>query len=448
MLSDEEMEGQDSGQPQVIGTSQPIVAMVGDDISLPCHLKTAVDATGLTVEWRRPDLEPSFVLLRRDGVQLQLEDNPLLGRTSLSTQKLKCGDISMTLSQVKLSDAGTYKCLVSKSETESVVELTVGSVSSPLVEISKSSVGVVLRCESGGWYPKPELLWLDAEGNLFSAGAPESVRGPDDLYTVSSRVTVEQRHSNSFTCRVHQRTTKQTRDTHIRLSANLFGVQASSVIRIIICSLVSIVLVVAVVLVVWKQGRNIKQTTNDSIELQHLMEEGDAEKLMTCLDKTKAKLNEELENKEVELRYVQEVITTLTSQKNNLKNQRKQLISQQQENKTQITEINKKINKNPNPMTGGKKKKREEKLNDLKRSDEELKELLENTDNLQESTDGMIIKMTEWKGKQERDREKINTLLKNNASRREEIQKELEEQEKLQKQSEREEEIKPPIPTA
>ncbi|XP_031697494.1 butyrophilin subfamily 1 member A1-like, partial [Anarrhichthys ocellatus] len=142
------------GQLQVSGTSQPIVAMVGDDIILPCHLETAVDATGLTVEWTRPDLEPSVVLLRRDSVQLQHEYNPLyVGRTSLSTNKLKCGDISMTLSKVKVSDAGTYECLVPKSGPESVVELTVGSVSSPDIDIYKVSNRVLLDCESRGWYP-------------------------------------------------------------------------------------------------------------------------------------------------------------------------------------------------------------------------------------------------------------------------------------------------------
>ncbi|KAI4821342.1 hypothetical protein KUCAC02_029277 [Chaenocephalus aceratus] len=59
---------------------------------------------------------------------------------------------------------------------------------------------VVLQCESGGWYPQPEVLWLDAEGELLSAGPTETLRGPHDLYTVSSRVTVEKRLSNTFTC--------------------------------------------------------------------------------------------------------------------------------------------------------------------------------------------------------------------------------------------------------
>ncbi|XP_025757431.1 butyrophilin subfamily 2 member A2 isoform X2 [Oreochromis niloticus] len=90
------------------------------------------------------------------------------------------------------------------------------SASTPVIKVmSNVSSRVVLQCESAGWYPEPELLWLDGEGNLLSAGPTETLRGPDDLYTVSSRVTVEKRHSNNITCRVQQRNTNQSRETHV-----------------------------------------------------------------------------------------------------------------------------------------------------------------------------------------------------------------------------------------
>ena len=86
-----------------------------------------------------------------------------------------------------------------------------------LAGIDRTSSGVALKCESSGWYPEPEVFWLDGEGNLLSAGPTETVRGPDDLYTVSSRVTVEKRHSNSFTCRVQQNHINQTREAQIHI---------------------------------------------------------------------------------------------------------------------------------------------------------------------------------------------------------------------------------------
>lgn len=117
------------GQSQVSDQPQPIVAMVGDDIILPCHMKIPADedAVSMTVEWARPDLKPRFVHLRRGGVELLLEENPsFMGRTSLFVDRLKCGDVSLKLSKVKLADAGTYKCFLPTQGVESVAKLAVG----------------------------------------------------------------------------------------------------------------------------------------------------------------------------------------------------------------------------------------------------------------------------------------------------------------------------------
>lgn len=104
-----------------------IVAMVGEDIMLPCHLEPAVDAVSMTVEWARRDLSPRFVLVRRGGVELLINQNPLyVGRTSLSINKLKHGDASLKLSNVKLSDEGTYICSILTQGTSSEVKVYVG----------------------------------------------------------------------------------------------------------------------------------------------------------------------------------------------------------------------------------------------------------------------------------------------------------------------------------
>ncbi|XP_051251123.1 butyrophilin-like protein 10 isoform X5 [Dicentrarchus labrax] len=348
------------GQSQMLGPSQPIVAAVGDDIMLPCRLEPAVDVTDQTVEWTRPDLSPRFVHVWRDGVELEAKKHPsYVGRGSLSINKLKHGDISLRLYKVKLSDEGTYRCFIPTLNSESSVKLVVGAVSSLIISFLRTKTdedtnGVVLQCESNSWYPEPEVVWLDGEGNLLSAGPTETVRGPDDLYTVSSRVTVEKRHSNIFTCRVQQKDINQTRETHIQLPADLFMVQSSSAVRITICLAVCFIAVVAVFFVVWKWGRNEIKTTNSSSELQLLMDgERHKEQRMTesekmkYLEQTKAKLEEELQKNEGEMQHVHQEITALMDQKKVLNNQKEKLILLQQEDKTQIEEYKKKMKITP-----------------------------------------------------------------------------------------------------
>ncbi|XP_039907847.1 butyrophilin subfamily 1 member A1-like [Simochromis diagramma] len=209
-----------TGQSETVTPSQTIITLVGEDVILPCHLEPPSDAVSEILEWGRPDLDPRFVHVWYEGQNHLVNQNPSYkGRTSLSTEKLKQGDLSLKLTRVKHSDNGRYRCFFPSEHKESITELLVGSLSLPTISgININTSRVVLQCESAGWYPEPELLWLDGEGNLLSAGPTETLRGPDDLYTVSSRVTVEKRHKNSFTCRVQQRDMKQSRETQIHVS--------------------------------------------------------------------------------------------------------------------------------------------------------------------------------------------------------------------------------------
>ncbi|KAM8746702.1 uncharacterized protein AB9X84_014883 [Acanthopagrus schlegelii] len=270
------------GQHHVIGPSQPIVATVGGDVVLPAYLHPATNALRVTVEWTRPDLSPRFVHVLRQGVKLIGNHPSYEGRTSLFTDELKSGNISLKLSRVRISDEGRYRCFIPELDKDHVVQLVVGAASSPVVQKTKNSSGLVLQCNSTGWYPEPEVFWLDGEGNLLSAGPTETVRGPDDLYTVSSRVTVEKRHSNSFTCRVQQNHINQTREAQIHVpddfSAGPSG--SSSSLPVIIGLILGIVFVLAAaVVVVWKwrqkKIRNKKQHEDEeggnSPELKLLM---------------------------------------------------------------------------------------------------------------------------------------------------------------------------------
>ncbi|XP_044053505.1 butyrophilin-like protein 2 [Siniperca chuatsi] len=202
-------------QSPSIPSSETIVATVRDDVILPCH---SLPARGTKLEWWAAGtklLEWPF------NVGYHYQKHPFYNRTSLFGDRLKYGDFSMKLSNVTTCDEGTYSCSLSTKGLISVVELVVGAVPSRVtVAVERTNSGVVLQCESKGWYPKPEVFWLDGEENLLPAGSSETPCGPDGLYAVSSRLTVKKSNSNIFTCRIQQQKIKQTRETQIRIPAN------------------------------------------------------------------------------------------------------------------------------------------------------------------------------------------------------------------------------------
>uniref|UniRef100_A0A3Q1JF07 Ig-like domain-containing protein n=1 Tax=Anabas testudineus TaxID=64144 RepID=A0A3Q1JF07_ANATE len=237
------------------------MARVGDDITLPCHLEPAMDVVMMNLEWSRSDLNNVYVYSWRSGQEYVRTKHPsYTGRTSLFTDELKHGNISLKLSKVKLSDKGTYKCFIPKLNKQTLVELVVApdAAASPVISlagIDGEKGGLVLQCESKGWYPEPELLWLDAEGKILSAGPTETVRGPDDLYTVSSRLTVEKRHSNNIICRVQQRNINQIRDTQIHVPDDFFNFQSGSsaaTVAVSVSLAVCLLFILLLVFFLWK----------------------------------------------------------------------------------------------------------------------------------------------------------------------------------------------------
>ncbi|XP_051799879.1 butyrophilin subfamily 3 member A2-like isoform X1 [Acanthochromis polyacanthus] len=331
----------DEGQSQAMAPSESVVSMVGGDAVLPCRLEAGLDAAQVTVEWGRPDLEPRFVYIWHNGKELTNNQNAAYkGRASMSADELKQGNSSLKLTQLKISDNGRYRCYIPKHDEEYFVELLVGSVSSPspsrtstisLSGLDRTHGSVELQCESAGWYPQPEVLWLDGDGNLLSAGPTETVRGPDDLYTVSSRVTVEKRHSNNFTCRVQQKKINQSRETVIQVSDDFFEVSSSCAASVAFSVIFGLMLVFTVSLFVWKWKQNkIKRK-----QLQHPKEEG--QQLMTeinkieDLDKKKAKLDEEFMKNEEEQNNVTQTIESLQKITKELETQKEKLKSQSEE---------------------------------------------------------------------------------------------------------------------
>ncbi|XP_042368228.1 butyrophilin subfamily 3 member A2-like [Plectropomus leopardus] len=319
------------GQSHMVGPSQPTVAKIGADIMLPCHLEPVVDVTDQTIEWTRPDLNPRFVHVLRDGVELKTKKYwSYVGRTSVSMDKLRHGDISLKLYKVKLSDTGTYRCFIPTLKIESTVELVVGAVSSLTISFLRCENGLVLQCESAGWYPEPEVSWLDGEGHVLSAGPTETVRGPDDLYIVSSRVTVDKRHSNSFTCRVQQNHINQTRETHVQVPEDFFNAP-SSVGPVAIGSAVVFMLILAVIFAVWKWRRKHNSQsvkTFSSTELSSLSKDRRetlpimAESMdIKDLDATKTSLDAKLKDVMEEFKDIEGLFNFLTDQKKNVHDQ-------------------------------------------------------------------------------------------------------------------------------
>uniref|UniRef100_A0A8C3K3B5 Ig-like domain-containing protein n=1 Tax=Calidris pygmaea TaxID=425635 RepID=A0A8C3K3B5_9CHAR len=115
---------------RVVGPGRPLLATVGQDVVLPCHLSPGVDARRLEIRWIRHQLSET-VHLYRNGEDLygeQMEE--YIGRTELARDGLSSGSLDLRISGLRPSDDGQYVCTVrdAASYREAVVQLKVAGL--------------------------------------------------------------------------------------------------------------------------------------------------------------------------------------------------------------------------------------------------------------------------------------------------------------------------------
>ncbi|XP_039598095.1 butyrophilin subfamily 1 member A1-like isoform X2 [Polypterus senegalus] len=204
----------------VVGPSHSVVSYLGEDVILPASLSPALNAEGFQVRWYTTDIF-SPVLLYEDYRIINRIDT----RRALFQEKLKIGNISLMVQNVRASDEGIYTCLVVSEQLEEDVKITLNvEVLGAQPSISMSSTEgqkTHLECSSEKWNPQPEVTWMDINGtDMTSQSTIKSERDSEGLLTVSSVLPVKEEY-NVFSCLMRSKAPKP--DWHSGLAIYSFS---------------------------------------------------------------------------------------------------------------------------------------------------------------------------------------------------------------------------------
>uniref|UniRef100_A0A8C1Y9K1 Butyrophilin subfamily 1 member A1-like n=1 Tax=Cyprinus carpio TaxID=7962 RepID=A0A8C1Y9K1_CYPCA len=254
---------------EVVGPADPVLAVAGEEVILPCSVKPNISVVDMRVEWFRSDLKDTLVHLYDDHEDKNTDQSQSYrGRTKLIHQELQSGDASLKLSSVRVSDEGLYKCFIeSKSwSDDATVNVSVEAVGRPpviTVDGFDHSGGLHLQCESEGWNPEPDLEWLDSEGVSLSSETTETHRNTDG-FSVKHTTTVH--HSDKIHCRVKLR--HHMREALIISSSNMFSSWRTSVIMISVFVVLSVIAGILIAVFAHK-NRDHDRLQNEKSRLQH-----------------------------------------------------------------------------------------------------------------------------------------------------------------------------------
>ncbi|XP_058480635.1 butyrophilin subfamily 1 member A1-like isoform X2 [Solea solea] len=94
----------------VIDGLEERTVMPGRDATLQSWCSSEGEVT--LIEWTRPDLQPlKYVFLYRNARSYENYQNPgYRGRVELRDPEIKDGDVSITVKNVSINDAGLYRC--------------------------------------------------------------------------------------------------------------------------------------------------------------------------------------------------------------------------------------------------------------------------------------------------------------------------------------------------
>ncbi|XP_063095180.1 butyrophilin-like protein 2 isoform X3 [Cavia porcellus] len=191
---------------QVIGPSQPIPVRVGEDIQLTCYLSPKTNAQGMEVRWVRSLWYPAVYVHVNGDLMAGEQMSEYRGRTSLVSDAIQEGKLTLQIHNARASDDGWYRCLFESDGVyqEASMELKVIAVgSTPFVTVERHKAGEKqLTCTSDGWFPQPHVQWKDTEGRIVPSDPAVLHQGQNGLFDVESHLLVTNSSVMNVACSI------------------------------------------------------------------------------------------------------------------------------------------------------------------------------------------------------------------------------------------------------
>ncbi|KAG6929566.1 butyrophilin subfamily 3 member A2 [Chelydra serpentina] len=210
----------------VTGPDHPITASLGGEAVLPCHLSPRMSTENMEVRWFRSWFSPVVHLYRDGQDQYGKQMLEYRGRTELLKDNITDGSVSLRIHDIQPSDDGQYTCFFQSSVSyeAALLELQVAGLGSALyisVE-GHQDRGIRVVCRSSGWYPEPEALWNDLQGQLLPSASEKISQEANGLFQTEIAIVLTEESNQKVSCCVRNPRLNQERASTIYVAELFF----------------------------------------------------------------------------------------------------------------------------------------------------------------------------------------------------------------------------------
>ncbi|XP_055484718.1 selection and upkeep of intraepithelial T-cells protein 1-like [Psammomys obesus] len=211
----------------VTGLEGPVLAPLGGNLELSCQLSPPQQAQHMEIRWFR-NLYTEPVHLYRDGKDMFGKIiSKYVERTELLKDLIGEGKVTLRIFNVTIDDDGSYHCVFKAGDfyEEHITEVKVTAVNLQ-VQIHAhppTTKGVIVECQSGGWFPRPLVEWRDSRGAVIPAASKSQSQDGDRLFNTKISLLIRDSSFQKVTCCLQNPLTGQEERTSVILSDKFFS---------------------------------------------------------------------------------------------------------------------------------------------------------------------------------------------------------------------------------
>ncbi|NWI24500.1 HHLA2 protein, partial [Sula dactylatra] len=203
---------------------ETVTGLFSKECILPCTFLRGDDEV---IYWKKGDKIVHSYYYHSD--QLQRQDPDYRHRTHLFHENIPSGNASLKLSNLTVTDEGSYTCYVGtqQNKNEKEVMLRVRVPSYCALEYQKTDTKRMLKCYAFLTYPAPPISWVRGNTPIQETDRNETRDGV--LYSLRSEQNIINT-ADPYYCRVHLPHEELQRVLQLSVSDQLSNVKGSSTV--------------------------------------------------------------------------------------------------------------------------------------------------------------------------------------------------------------------------